>query len=153
VDLNIDEGRMHLFNGRIEDLITLNRVWFPSIVGGPIVRGFHSDEDEAYTFLGWHKHLSIMPFMGTVPILGTNSWRGRHFDIAAFSDAGATLSADQNMTFRGYGCLPYSCIMAGVFHDMPFDAPRHADARLTYQLGATALTLETFVREVVSGVL
>jgi hypothetical protein len=153
LDLELNQGRISIFNGRIEDLKYLNQIWFDPWMLGPPVRGLHSDEDEMCTFLGYHRMINSILFTATGEHLQVNSWRGDHFDASLQTTAGATDTTDRAMLFQGVGCLPFDCILMGKFWEQPLSVPGNMDARVDYTLGAGAATVETFLREVVRGTL
>lgn len=153
VILDIDEGRLRLFDGRIEDLKRLNQGWFgPDVLGVPYwaltqngqnVQHLQADPD----VITWSHYAAGIVIYGSSSI-----WSNRH-TIRMYDDSGTAVTTNRDFMVQAKGGHPFSCLSIGNFKEEPFPAQQHDDALIEFTIGAYACEFETFVQEVVEGTL
>ncbi len=148
IDFDIDEGRQHLFNGRMEDLITLQKLWFGSEIPMNHSRQMAQNDDWLPTFSGAENMVVMMDESANAVVTSNPANYGPSFQLKW-----PGVSSEETITTQAIGVLPFSSLLLGNFDEMPFNAPAHSDAKITFELGAYSAVLETFVQEVVEGVL
>ncbi len=151
IKFEIDDGRVRLFDGRIEELITLERMRFGGDYRGNILSGIGSDSDYVQSFMALGRHFDLLPFHSTQNIVKYSSWKGHHFKLAMHLHDGTTQTADARYTGFAWGSAYMGGLILAEFLDEPYPATEHADARIEYVCGANTALIETNLVEVVSG--
>lgn len=146
VDLDIDEGRLHLFNGRIEDLITLQKMWYGAEIPMCHSRQMALNGDYAPSFCGIESFVNFFDESANVVVCGSSANYGPSFEVRWTG-----VTTEETLSTQVVGALPFSGLVLLDAVDAPFDAPAHADAKITFELGAYTALVETFVQEVVTG--
>ena len=149
LDFQADQGRHRIFDGRIEDLFTLNDLMLgPSLPSQKFIATARSSE-ELITYMGKASSGHITWFAGTPVDVGFASFSGHTVLFVC-----ETTGSDVSIIYQVFGQGPFGCLLLGDWRKKPFDAPAHADLKCDYQIGSTTPEfLTTCVLEVVEGVL
>lgn len=147
LDFQAEQGRHRIFDGRIEDLIEINKLIFGGYLEGPTIQQQPTSGDYPTTFMGYAKDFRVTAFTASDAHCHVTSWKGHRCKV------------DMNISARPFfitpiGAMPWGCLLLGDWRDGPFDAKAHADLKCFYTIGSTAPEyLTTCVLEVVEGVL
>ena len=151
VDLDVDQGRLHLFDGRMEDLISLQQLWFGESVRGNQLWAMPVSGDYWQTFLGDVEAVHFTSFAASAWMFASSAIYGPSAEIRMVdADGNAAVNA-VDVYCQAEGSLPYSGVALGYFPDAPYAAPLHSDIKIEYTLGAYTTLLETWLQEIVSG--
>jgi len=153
VDLDIDEGRLHLFDGRIEDLLMLQQLKWGGYVEGPIVYSAPLHSEYVQSFMGVVEHAEVIDFNVTPDWFSIASWNGQRLAVGSLDYNGTPVAAARASLWRCTGIAPFGGLLLFDGSEGPFNAPAHADAKITYVNGAYDGNYQTFVQEVVEGAL
>lgn len=151
VDLDIDEGRLHIFDGRIEDLIELQKLWYGQPHAGPRYWVMSISGAQVQTFMGDVHTIQWSQLGAALVIFNSSAIWGPRYTVTMRDDAGTAISAETDYASTPFGMMPFQCLTVGNFEGDPFDAPAHADAKIEYEIGAYTALFETFVQEIVTG--
>lgn len=155
VKLDIDSGRDVVFDGRIEDLEQLQELMFG------ICKGYHqwrlaTNGDSIRTYMGFGAY--HMPYYyirsAAFNFVQSTTIHGPQATLDVASHDGTAETADKDIQFRLDGLAPHSSF--AVLHqpiENPYPLDEKAEAKLVFTQGAYAHDLDSFLREVVSGVL
>ena len=153
VDLNIDQGRQHVFDGRFAELETLNKLWYGQGVIGPDHWVMTVSGDYVQNIMADPQQLVWSNYSAQAPIFNSSAvWSNRH-DIGMRDDAGTAITTALDVMVLSVGGFPFSCYTIGEFGSEPFPAPQHNEAFIEYVTGAYAALIQTWVQEVVRGAL
>ena len=150
VKLDIDDGRLILFEGRFEELMTLQRMWYPHPVGYNI-NSRAADDDELETLLGINENCLFNVFGSACYMAQFDSFRGHHVDLKLQSASGTAVSSDCNLLYHGVGYLPHGGVVVGNFEKDIFPASTHNEAKLVLTCGTQQPLIQVFLQEVVKG--
>lgn len=153
VDFDIDEGRLHLFDGRIEDLMRLNELWYDQPLWGHRLWAMPVSGNQVQTFLGEVDTIQWSQLGANLVIFNSSAIWGPRYTITMRDNDGTAISTATDISSKPHGILPYQCMTVGNFADDPFPAPSHADAKIVLELGAYTALIETWVQEIVAGTL
>lgn len=152
VDFNIDDGELHLFDGRMQDLKVMNKAWWP----WPIMLHFScnaGDNTWVHSFLDYALGSQAIGSDVTLYSFNISVIDGERFKIYIKDDAGSAISSPGAYQILSVGSHPHSCFSLGKFDKDPFPIHEHDSAKIEYTIGAYSATIETFVQEVVTGAL
>ena len=153
VDLNIDQGRQHIFDGRFKDLETLNKLWNGSQVVGPEHWVMTLSGDYVQNIMADPDRLLWSDYGAAVSIYNSSAiWSNQH-QLTMRDDAGTAITVALDTAVTAIGGFPFSCYTIGEFGLEPFPAPQHNEAFIEYVTGAYAALIQTWVQEVVRGAL
>jgi len=153
VDLNVDQGRLHIFDGRIEDLKLLNNLWYGSQIIGPRywAMTYHGQYVQHLMCDIVRLHWSHMAAAAVV--YGSSAvWSNRHQIQSTYTDD-TTTTTERDYVITPIGGHLFANLTVGEFGHEPFPAPQHNEAFLEFDLGATEAALQVWVQEVVRGAL
>lgn len=153
VDLDIDEGRMHLFNGRIEDLMLLQKMMFDGLVLGSPVYAYGTGDTYVQSHLAAWESAVGMSFANIGEYPTTHSWNGQRAAVCMRTDAAGVSTTARAVFWQFKGVGPEGNFIVFDGRELPFGAPAFADAKLIYQQGAYTNIIQTWLQEVVEGVL
>ena len=149
LDFQAEQGRHRIFDGRIEDLFTLNDLILGHALPSPQFIGHAQSADELITYMGLTHSGFVTFFESGVEAMAFVSLSGHTVNFIC-----ATASTDTAILYQVFGQGPFGCLILGDWRDEPFDAPGHADLKCDFTIGATTPDfLTTCVLEVVEGVL
>lgn len=155
VKLDIDSGRDVVFDGRIEDLEQLQELLFG------ICKGYHqwrlcTNGDNIKTYMGFGAY--HMPYYyvrsAAISLVQSTTIYGPQVEIRMHGHDGVAETADKDIQFRLDGLAPHSCFT--LQHspiENPYPLGDKDEAKIVFTQGAYAHELDSFLREVVSGVL
>jgi len=149
LDFQADQGRHRIFDGRIEDLFTLNDLMLGSNLPSPAFIATARSAEELITYMG-RAHTAWSTLMQSAK---------EHQSIVSLSGhtinwTKETAGVDTSIMYQCFGQGPFGCLLLGDWRKKPFDAPAHSDLICDYTIGATTPEfLTTCVLEVVEGVL
>jgi len=155
VKLDINSGKEILFDGRIEDLLRLNQLLF-GITHGYLQWMRPKDGDTVATQMG---HVDFEGFWGTSASAWADSincsahW-GPQATLSIKQPDGTTRAVAGDWWIKFFGLAPHSCI--SLLHapiDQPYPLNEKAQGKVVYTQGAYAIAMDTFIREIVRGVL
>jgi hypothetical protein len=147
LDLSVDDGRLHLFNGRYEDLRALQGLQYGWDIPGPANEHLATDADDMLTFMNETRGIvgvdrTASPVVWAAQSIKSDTWTIKW-----------TGETDQTFTYQCFGSQPFGGLVIADCAADPFDAPAHSDAMIEYSLGAYAQGIYTWVQEVVKDVL
>jgi hypothetical protein len=155
VKLDINSGKEILFDGRIEDLLMLQELWFGKCSGykqwmRPV------SGDTVATQMGHVDREGIIALCASArgDIINCSAHWGPQATITLRDDAGAAVTAIGDWWIEFAGLAPHSCLSlvhAGI--EQPFPLNEKAQGKVVFQQGAYAIAMDTFLREIVRGVL
>ena len=149
LDFQADQGRHRIFDGRIEDLFTLNDVILGGNLPSPAFIATARSAEELITYMGRTHTGWISFFESGTENISFVSMSGHTVNMIC-----ETAATDTNLMYQVFGQGPFGCLLLGDWRKKPFDAPGHADLKCDYTIGATTPEfLTTCVLEVVEGVL
>ncbi len=151
VKFEVDDGRLRLFDGRTEDLYTLEKLHFGGAYPGNTLESAAAQGDEIATYMGAARNFAISKAGALPDIFSTVSKLGHRVKIALAAHGGGAQSTEHNFYLQPYGSAYMGGLILAHFPDKPFPAPAHSDAVIEYTVGAYAFVLETNVIEVVEG--
>lgn len=154
VKLDINSGKELLFDGRIEDLLMIQEMVFGKCDGYHQWMRFKSGDTVA-TQIG---HVDREGFFATCAsargdIINCSAHWGPQATITLRDDAGAAVTVNGDWWIRFAGLAPHSCVSILHTPDQPYPLNEKGQGKIVYTQGAYAFTMETFMREVVRGVL
>jgi hypothetical protein len=155
VKLDINSGKEIVFDGRIEDLLMLQELLFGMIHGYEQWMRPKSGDTVA-TQMG---HVDRQGIWGTsasawADILNCAAHWGPQATLTITQPGGTTRDVAGDWWIYFDGVAPHSCLdLLHAPKDEPYPLNEKAEGKVVYTQGAYAHTLETFVREVVKGVL
>lgn len=153
VDFDVDEGRLHLFDGGSGQLMTLNTEWYHQPLWGHRYWAMPVSGNNVQTFMGDAETIQWSQGGANLVIFNSSAIWGPSYAITMRDNDGTAISTATDIFSTPLGSLPYQCFTLGNFADDPFPAPSHADAKVVFELSAHAALVETFVQEVVAGTL
>ncbi len=153
VKFDVDDGRLRLFDGRTEELYTLEKLHFGGAYDGNTLESVAAQGDEIATYMGAARNFAISKAGALPDIFSTVSKLGHRVVIALAQHDGTAQSTGHNFYLQPTGSAYMGGLILAHFPDVPFPAPSHSDAVIEYTVGNLAFTLETNVIEVVDGVL
>ena len=153
VKFEVDDGRLRLFDGRTEELYTLEKLHFGGAYDGNTLESVAAQGDEIATYMGAARNFAISKAGALPDIFSTVSKLGHRVKIALAQHGGSAQSTGHNFYLQPTGSAYMGGLILAHFPDEPFPAPAHSDAVIEYTVGAYAFVLETNVIEVVEGVL
>lgn len=155
VKLDINSGKEIIFDGRIEDLLMLQEMWFGKCEGykqwmRPI------SGDTVATQIGHvdREGFNAMSASARGDIMNCAAHWGPQATITLRDDAGTAVTAIGDWWMQFAGLAPHSCL--SLLHEtieQPYPLNEKAQGKVVYQQGAYAIAMDTFVREIVRGVL
>lgn len=148
LDFQADQGRHRIFDGRIEDLLTLNDIILGHRIPSPQFIATIQSADEAITYMGEAFAGYVTFFESGTENISPVSFSGHTINIIC-----ETASTDTSCMYQVFGQGPFGCLLLGDWRKEPFDAPGHADLKCDYTIGTAPEFLTTCVLEVVEGVL
>lgn len=149
LDFQADQGRVRIFDGRIEDLLSLNDTILGHRIASPQFVGTARSSEELITYMGEAFSGFVVWFAGSPVDVGFASFSG-HTVLFVCETTGSDISIE----YQVFGQGPFGCLILGDWRHAPFNAPAHADLKCDYTIGATTPEfLTTCVLEVVDGVL
>lgn len=155
VKLDINSGKEIVFDGRIEDLLMLQELLFGKC-GGYLQWMRPVNGDTVATQMG---HVDREGFWATcasayVNLINCAAHWGPQATLGIYLHDGTAVTAIGDWWIRFAGLAPHSCL--SLLHapkDEPYPLSEKAEGKVVFTQDAYAMTLETFVREVVKGVL
>ncbi len=153
VKFEIDDGRLRLFDGRTEELYTLEKLHFGGDYPGNVLESQAGQGDAMATYMGAARNFAMTKSGALPDIFGTVSKRGQRVVLALHDDDGNNQATNQNFYFQPTGSAYMGGLILAHFADEPFPAPKHSDAVIEYTAGNNDFVLETNLVEVVEGVL
>ncbi|KKM84383.1 hypothetical protein LCGC14_1299760 [marine sediment metagenome] len=153
VKFEVDDGRLRLFDGRTEELYTLEKLHFGGAYDGNTLESVAAQGGEIATYMGAARNFAISKAGALPDIFSTVSKLGHRVAIALATHAGAGQSIGHNFYLQPTGSAYMGGLILAHFPNEAFPAPQHSDAVIEYTVGAYAFVLETNVIEVVEGVL
>jgi len=153
VDLNIDQGRQHIFDGRFVDLQTLNKLWFGSEVIGPKQWAMPVSGDHIQNIMADPSRVHWSGRSAFLVIFNASSCLSNRHTLTMRDNDGTAISTASDVFITPVGGFPFSCFTIGEFGSEPFPAPQHNEAFIEYTTGAYAALMQTWVQEVVRGAL
>lgn len=149
LDFQADQGRYRIFDGRIEDLLTLNDTIFGHRLPSPQFVATARSSEEVITYWGEAFSAYVSWFAGT-PINTSLASLSGHTMLYVSETTGA----DHSIIYQVWGQGPFGCLILGDWRKAPFDAPGHADLKCDFTIGSTTPEfLTTCILEVVTGTL
>lgn len=148
VDLDIGEGRLHLFQGGIAELLTLNEVTFGPNFAAPHTVQMLADGDTAPTFLGNPRAVMVKQMATTAVANALAAVSGTSFTLEATG-----LTSRTPFVCQSFGGAPFSGLLVFDGREQPFNAAVYADASMEFRFAATTSVVDVFVSEVVEGIL
>jgi len=153
VDVDIDEGRMHLYQGRIEDLLTEQARMFGHPIVGNYIYAYPTGDTSIYCLMGdvWMAHTTLGA--NVAEWINNHGWYDGKLNLNIRVHDGTVSATARSARITPMGLLPYSGWTVFDGRDAPFPAPDHSDATIKYTLGAYSPVISTWLQEVVEGVL
>ena len=146
-DFQAEQGRHRIFDGRFEDLVTLQGETLGYMLPSPTIIATVNNFEWVRTFMGMQHNVFVTPYATGDYKLNVCSLRGHAFQVAT-DGSGLGIQA------QAWGAMPWGCLILGDWRDNPFNAPGHADLKCDYTIASTTPeTLTTCVLEVVEGTL
>lgn len=153
VDLDVDQGRLHLFDGRMDDLARLNELWYGTEIVGPEVWAMPVSGNYLQHFMADPVRLTWADYGAALAIYNSSAiWSNRHL-LTMRSDDGSAITAALDTLCTAIGGAPFSCYSLYEGNGDVFNAPAHGEAFVEFTLGAYAALYQLFVQEVVRGAL
>jgi len=153
VDLDVDQGRLHLFNGRFKDLAYLNQFWYGSQIVGPDYWAMVDSGVYIQNLMADPQRLAWANYSAQAPIFNTSAvWSNRH-QIGMRDDAGTAITTELDVMVTAIGGHPFSCYALYEGNGEVFNAPAHGEAFVQFSIGAYAALFQTWVQELVRGAL
>ena len=147
IDLSVDSARDHLFNGRYEDIRALQGLNFGWDIPGPISEHMASDADDMLTFMNETRNIIVLDRSASPVVFAAQSIKSDTWTLKQTGVVNSTLA------YQCVGSQPFGSIVFFNGEDDPFDAPAHSDAMIEYSLGEYAQQINTWLQEIVTGVL
>ena len=149
LDFQADQGKHRIFDGRIEDLFTLNDEILGHSVPSPQFIGCARSAEELITYMGLTHSGFVTFFESGAEAMALVSLSGHTVNFVC-----ETAATDTSILYQVFGQGPFGCLILGDWRDKPFDAPAHPDLICDFSIGATTPEfLTTCVLEVVEGIL
>lgn len=155
IKLDINSGKEVMFDGRVEDLMTLNELLFGR------VKGYDhwmrpADGETVKTCMGFaDKHQIIATcYSAWDDNFNTSAVWGPQMQAKIKQNDGSARAVAGDWMIRVNGLAPHSCL--SLVHtpiDQPFPLNEKAQGKVVYTQGAYAIAMDTFIREVVRGIL
>jgi hypothetical protein len=153
VDLDVDQGRLHLFNGRMDDLAFLNELWYGSQIVGPEVWGMTVDGDYIQHFMADASRIAWAGYSARRDVYSSSLIYSNSHLLQIGNIDGTTTTAPADMKVTAFGGAPFSCYSLYEGNGDVFNAPAHGEAFVEFSIGAYAALFQTWVQEVVRGAL
>lgn len=148
VDLDVGEGRLHLFNGAVQELEDINDTKFGPNFAAPATLQSLADGGAGPTFLGLPRMVVLTQQSSTSSALAISALNGTSYTLEASGVSGRT-----QVRTQAFGGAPFSCMLLFDGREQPFNASVYADASIEFQFAALTTVLDVFVQEVVEGIL
>lgn len=153
VDLDVDQGRLHLFDGRMDDLAFLNELWYGSEIVGPEFWAMPVSGDYVQNIMADPKRLAWADYGAALSTYNSSAiWSNRH-QIVMRDASGTAITANLDTLITAIGGHPFSCYSLYEGNGETFNAPAHGEAFIEFSLGAYAALLQAWVQEIVRGAL
>lgn len=153
VDLDIDQGRLHLFDGRFKDLQYLNQLWYGSQIVGPEYWAMCKSGQYVQNIMADPVRLAWANYSAQAPIFNSSAiWSNRH-TITMRDDSGTAITTELDTLVTAIGGHPFSCFSLYEGNGAVFNAPAHGEAFVEFTIGAYAALFQSWVQEVVRGAL
>lgn len=153
VDLDIDQGRLHLFDGRMKDLAYMNQFWYGSEIVGPWHWVMCKNGQYVQNIMADPVRLAWANYSAQAPIFNSSAiWSNRH-QIGMRADDGVASATELDVFVTAIGGHPYSCYSLYEGNGASFNAPAHGEAFVEFSIGAKAALFQTWVQELVRGAL
>jgi len=153
IDLDVDAGRAHIFDGRIEDLRILNDLWYGSQIVGPRYWGLVESGQYVQNIMADPLKLFWSDYGAALSIFNSSAiWSNRH-TLTIRDNDGTEATADNDFVVQAIGGRPFSNYVIGEFGEEPYSARTRNEAHIEYTVGAYAALIQTWLQEVVRGVL
>ena len=155
VKLDINSGKEIVFDGRIEDLLMLQELLFGKCEG--YLQWLRpKNGDTVATQMG---HVDFEGFWAMCAsayndVINCAAHYGPQVELQIYTNANVAQTAAGDWWMKFFGLAPHSCL--SLLHapkDEPYPLNEKAEGKVVFTQGAYAMTLETFVREVVKGAL
>lgn len=148
VDLDVGQGRLHLFQGDTDELVTLNACMLDMPDAGPMTRQALAEGVDGATLFGLARHVTVYPMSTTAFAFAVPAINGTTFTMG---EGTQTTAVEHTVQASGY--LPFSCMVIFDGREQVFNAAAYADAHLEIVAGTQIAMFDTFVSEVVEGTL
>jgi len=140
IDLNINEGRLHLLDVDADEIYYYNRLLFHhanSYVNQPVVTG----QDTVHTFGDWAFPRGATAVTTGARIVGVDNLAGEQARITINTDAGTQATDAIPVALDAPSPMPHKCMLLYDGRKDPFPAPDYAQARIDYDINAYAINL------------
>jgi len=151
LEFNVGDGRLVYFRGRIEELYTLNGIWYGAEILGPYCNDMIKDGDQPQHFMGDCHSVQIIGYTASPDMISISSLRSGYADLKVHSAAGTAVTTREAALCQPIGKLPFQGVSIGRWWDAPLDLKTRGSGKVTYTLGAYTSVIETIVQERVVG--
>lgn len=152
VDVNINSGRFHLFDGDADELYYADKLRYNharGYINQPVVTG----QDTVHTFCDWGAPRGYAMVGTGARIVGIDQVAGEQCRITVLTDAGAQATDPIPVLLETVAQNPHSCLTLFDGRREPLPASQFDEARVDYEINAYVMTLTTCVMELVPGAL
>lgn len=153
VDVNIDEGRLHLLNVDMDEAYYYDKLRYRnanSYINQPVVTG----QDTVHTFGEWAYPRGAVPVVLGDRIATVTSVAGEQAVLAVYdASAGAQASDAIAVATDWPSPNPHKCFTLYDGREKPFAASGYTQGKVDYTMAALTMTIETFIQEIVQGAL
>ena len=150
VKLNVDEGRLVLYDLLINELRDLDKKRYPEVNGYKILGALsNTTMVKAHTDYPYPRAIVSS---GVRALMFKLYWAiGEQVGLNIYEESGTVVTDSHAIDVHVSGPNPHKCLTLWDGRAEPFNAPAYTEAKVEYELAAYTTILHTFVQEVVAG--
>jgi len=153
VDMDVDQGRLHLFDGRFKDLAYLNQLWYGSEIDGPGIWAMPTHNQWVQHFMADPDRILWSGYSARADVFNLPASYSNAHQLGMRNVDNTDVTAGADVKITTIGGHPFSCYSLYEGKGEVFNAPAHGEAFVEFSIGAYAALFQTWVQEVVRGAL